>query len=71
MDLAVEMLNPERAATELQKAMIRQASMQKRGAAITGAGAKVLQGAKSSTGLAAGQVNNALTNQQNQNALAQ
>ena len=71
MDLAVEMLNPERAATELQKAMTRQASMQKRGAAITGAGAKVLQGAKSSTGLAAGQVNNALTNQQNQNALAQ
>jgi len=71
MDLAVEMLNPERAATELTKAMARQASMQQRGAAITGAGAKVLQGAKSPTGLAAGQVNNALSNQKNRNALAQ
>jgi hypothetical protein len=71
MDLAVEMLNPERAATELTKAMERQASMQQRGAAITGAGAKILQGAKSPTGLAAGQVNNALSNQENRNALAQ
>jgi hypothetical protein len=71
MDLAVEMLNPERAATELTKAMARQASMQQRGAAITGAGTKALQGAKSPTGLAAGQVNNALSNQKNRNALAQ
>lgn len=71
MDLAVEMLNPERAATELTKAMARQASMQQRGAAITGAGAKVLQGVKSPTTLTAGQVNNALSNQENRNALAQ
>lgn len=71
MDLAYEMLSPERAATGLTKAMARQASMQQRGAAITGAGTKVLQGAKSPTGLAAGQVNNALSSQENRNALAQ
>jgi hypothetical protein len=71
IDLAYEMLSPERAATGLTKAMERQASMQQRGAAITGASAKVLQGAKSPTGLAAGQVNNALSNQENRNALAQ